>query len=166
MKQMEVFEKTIGENTFYIKPFPAFVAANISGELAALLTPFVSSIAAIVGKSGRDSIMDVDIEDAIPILTNSFSSLSGDKCERLIKRLLIDHKNISVESDITDRQVSLLTLDIANEVFCGDVQDMYILCYEVIKLNFKGFFSKIGDRFGGLIALAQKTAPTISSMEN
>ena len=39
MKQMEVTEKQIGESTFYIKPFPAFTAVNISGELAAILSP-------------------------------------------------------------------------------------------------------------------------------
>ena len=38
MKQMEVTEKQIGESTFYIKPFPAFTAVNISGELAAILS--------------------------------------------------------------------------------------------------------------------------------
>ena len=30
MKQQETTQKTIGENTFYIRPFPAFRAANIS----------------------------------------------------------------------------------------------------------------------------------------
>ena len=29
MKQMEVTKKEIGENTFYIKPFPAFVLSLI-----------------------------------------------------------------------------------------------------------------------------------------
>ena len=33
MKQQETTQKTIGENKFYIRPFPAFRAANISGEL-------------------------------------------------------------------------------------------------------------------------------------
>ena len=37
MKQMEVTEKKIGDNTFYIKPFPAFVAVNISGDLASVV---------------------------------------------------------------------------------------------------------------------------------
>lgn len=39
MKQMEITKKEIGENTFYIKPFPAFVAVNISGELVSVLSP-------------------------------------------------------------------------------------------------------------------------------
>lgn len=175
MKQMEVTEKKIGDNTFYIKPFPAFVAVNISGELASVVTPLLGGIAALVGgKVGEDgtsdgaekNIMDVDVEDALPVLTSAFSSISGDKFERLMKKLLIDNKNISVESEATDGEVKLLTYDLANEVFCGDVQDMYILCFEVIRLNFKGFFSKIGDRFGDLKGILQTKAPGTQSMEN
>ena len=39
MKQLESREVTIGENKFYIRPMPAFKAANISGELANLVMP-------------------------------------------------------------------------------------------------------------------------------
>ena len=175
MKQMEVAEKKIGENTFYIKPFPAFVAVNISGELASVVTPLLGGIAALVGgkvgdggsaDGGDKNIMDVDVEDAMPVLTSAFSSISGDKFERLMKKLLVDHKNISVVCEATDGKVEPLNYDLANEVFCGDVQDMYILCFEVIRLNFKGFFSKIGDRFGDLKGILQMKAPGTQSMEN
>ena len=44
LKQMEVIEKKIGDNTFYIKKFPAFTAVNISGELAAVLAPFIGGV--------------------------------------------------------------------------------------------------------------------------
>ena len=55
MKQMEVTEKKIGDNTFYIKPFPAFVAVNISGDLASVVTPLLGGVAALVGgKVGED----------------------------------------------------------------------------------------------------------------
>ena len=42
MRRMQTIEKVIGENTFYIRPFGAFAAANISGELAALLSPILA----------------------------------------------------------------------------------------------------------------------------
>lgn len=175
MKQMEVTEKTIGENTFYLKPFPAFTAVNISGELAAILTPMLGSLVALVGGSSNgeksteekaESVMDIDVEDALPVLSNAFSSLSGDKFERLMKKLLIDHKNISVECEATDGKVKPLTMELANEVFCGDVQDMYILCFEVIKLNFSGFFKKLGAQFGNLQGLLQKKTPSTDDGEN
>ena len=110
--------------------------------------------------------MDVQVEDALPAVTQAFSSISGDKFERLMKKLLIDHKNISVEGESTEGEPKLLTLDLANEVFCGEVQDMYILCFEVIRLNFKGFFSKISTQFGDLTSLVQKKVQGTQSMEN
>lgn len=173
MKQMEVTVKKIGDSTFYIKPFPAFVAVNISGDLASVLSPLLGGVAALVGSSnGKEdsedkpkNIMDVDVEDALPALTSAFSSISGDKFERLMKKLLINSQNISVECEATDGKVKLLDYDLANEVFCGDVQDMYILCFEVIRLNFRGFFEKIGTQFGSLKELLQKKDPNTESGE-
>ena len=164
MKQMEVTEKKIGDSTFYIKPFPAFVAVNISGELASVLSPLLGGVAALVGSGNGEegsedkpkNIMDVDVEDALPALTSAFSSISGDKFERLMKK---------VECEATGGEVKLLDYDLANEVFCGDVQDMYILCFEVICLNFKGFFKKIGVQFGSLKELLQKQAPSTKNGE-
>ena len=87
LKQMEVIEKKIGDNTFYIKKFPAFTAVNISGELAAVLAPFIGGVAAVAGKGNAEAesgdnpvnILDTDIEDAMPVFTQAFSNLSGDK---------------------------------------------------------------------------------------
>ena len=177
MKQMEVTMKTIGENTFYLKPFPAFVAVNISGELSSMLAPVVGSIAALAGSDksitdlddgavSAENIMDADIEKALPIFSQAFSKLSGDKMERIIKKLLVDHKNISVESEATEGKVSILTYELANEVFCGDIQDMIVLCFEVIKLNFGGFFKKLGVQFGSLKKSAQAATPSGSDGES
>ena len=80
------------------------------------MTPLLGGVAALVGgKVGEDgssagtekNIMDVDVEDALPVLTSAFSSISGDKFERLMKKLLIDNKNISVESEATDGEIDI-----------------------------------------------------------
>lgn len=165
MKQMEVTEKKIGENTFYIKPFPAFTAVNLSGELAAIITPLLASVAPFFGNAAGDTsadLMDKNVEDLAPALSGAFSNLSGEKFEKLMRKLLIDHNNISVECAATDGDVKVLTYDLANEVFCGDVQDMYVLCFHVIRMNFGGFFKKLGARFGNLQGLLQ----TVSSKVN
>lgn len=174
MKRMERTEKVIGENTFYIVPFAAFTATNISAELTAVLSPMLGSMGAMVGNIDAESamraasqpslnagneaeedrsvtvfdIMNMDMEKVMPALASAFGSLSGDRLERLMRRLLVDNKNISVEGEITDGRIVTLDKDLADEVFCGDIQDMFILCYEVIKVNFSGFFKKLGDRFG------------------
>ena len=167
MKQLEVTQKQIGEATFYIKPFPAFTAANISGELANVIAPIFGGIAtAMGGNTKADDIMNLDIDEAMPAISSAFSGLSGEKFERLMKKLLIDSKNVSCECEATDGETKLLTYDLANEVFCGEVQDMYILCFEVIRLNFKGFFKKLGARFGNLQGLFQATVPSATNGES
>lgn len=157
MKRMETTEKVIGENTFYIRPFSAFTAANISAELTSVLSPMVGSVGAMIGKvdasSVEDSvdladIMNLDIEKALPALAAAFGSLSGDRMEKLMLRLLVDNKNIAVEGEATDGRTVQLSKDLADEVFCGEVQDMFILCYEVIKVNYGNFFKKLVARFG------------------
>ena len=45
----------------------------------------------------------------------------------------------------------------SNEVFCEDVQDMFLLAFEVIRTNYNGFFKKLGGRFGSLIEGLTKT---------
>ena len=52
----------------------------------------------------------------------------------------------------------MLTEDLANEVFCEDVQDMFLLAFEVIRTNYNGFFKKLGGRFGSLVGDLMKTA--------
>ena len=176
MKRMETTEKVIGENTFYIRPFAAFTAANISGEVIAVLSPVPGGLAPLFGNMEKGeakkaekgesaaaaNLMDMDIEEALPSSTDALGNISGDKVEHLMKRLLVDTGNISVEGPDTDGSVKVLDRDLADEVFCGEIQDMLILCFEVIKLNFKGFFKKLGARSGSLAEQLRRTVTPTS----
>lgn len=170
MKQLESREVTVGENIFYIRPLPAFKAANLSGELAALVLPLVTGLTSLIpaGTSAENmgnGLFDIDVKDAGPAISAAFSSLSGDKIEAILKHLLIAGKNISVE--IPGERVQILTEDVANEVFCEDVQDMFILAFEVIRTNYNGFFKKLGGRFGPVVeALKQTVTPSQTSTES
>lgn len=150
MKQLETRKVTIGENNFYIRPFPAFKAANMSGELASLVLPLISGMAPLlssVDTSKPDNgLLDLKIEDAAPAISGAFATLSGDRIEAILKHLLIAGNNISVEQP--EQQACMLTEDLANEIFCEDVQDMFLLAFEVIRSNYNGFFKRLGNRFG------------------
>ena len=140
MKQHETTEKKIGENTFYIRPFAAFTAANISGELIAMLAPAVAGLAPLA-MSASDSNAEPDIMNLdVASFSGAISGLSGDKVENLLKKLLTKHGNVSVE---TEDGVKRLDNDLANEIFCGSAQDMFVLAVDVINVNFEGFFKKI-----------------------
>ena len=170
MRRMQTIEKVIGENTFYIRPFGAFAAANISGELAALLSPILAGIAPLFGSldtgdngsEAEANPLDMDIEEAMPAISSALSTISGDKVERMMRRLLIDQQNISVQGEDTDGNTVILDKDLADEVFCGE---LFILCYEVIKLNFKGFFKRVGIQSGSLIDKLRKGTPTSENGE-
>ena len=77
--------------------------------------------------------------------------------EAILKHLLIAGKNIAFETPEDDK-AKVLTEDIANELFCEDVQDMFLLAFEVIRTNYNGFFKKLGSRFWPLIEAMTKTA--------
>lgn len=170
MKQLESREVTVGENIFYIRPLPAFKAANLSGELAALVLPLVTGLTTLIpagttAENMGNGLFDIDVKDAGPAISAAFSSLSGDKIEAILKHLLIAGKNISVE--VPGERVQILTEDLANEVFCEDVQDMFILAFEVIRTNYNGFFKKLGGRFGPVVeALKQTVTPSQTSTES
>lgn len=192
MKRFERTEKVIGENTFYIAPFAAFTAANISVELTAILSPMIGSMGAVVGEIDMadamraanqpsfdtenaatedggiavEDIMNADMEKLLPALARAFGSLSGDKFERLMRRLLVDNKNISVQGEATGGRTVLLDKDLADEVFCGEIQDMLILCYEVVKVNFSGFFKKLGAQFGRQLRAMSAQEPIAAGSAN
>ena len=149
MKQFTPVVKKIGDNTFYIRPFPAFTAANMTGDLANIATPALAAIAPLALKVKDKKVtdlMDADISEVAPALSGAFAGLSGDELERLCKKLLTDHNNISVSQE--GGEAKPLTEDLANEIFCGDTQDMFILMWQVVSINFNGFFKKLAARFG------------------
>lgn len=151
MKQLETRSVTIGENTFYIRPLPAFTAARMSGELASFILPLLAGLAPMLGGENTDkSLFDIDIGEAGPKIADAFSVISGNKLEAVLKHLLIEGKTVSVENPET-RTAQLLTEDVANELFCEEVQDMFILAFEVIRSNYNGFFKKLEARFGPVI---------------
>lgn len=155
MKRMETKQFVIGENTFYVVPFAAFVAASIGGELTALLVPVAASIIPALGTAqtgeedpdnGDKNFLDTDISDVLPALANAATGLSGDKIEHIMVRLLIESGNVSVQGEATNGTVTKLTKDLADEIFCMDIQDMLVLCYEVAKMNFGGMFGKFAEK--------------------
>lgn len=85
---------------------------------------------------------------------------------RLVNQVIINKQNITVDHPET-KETMRLTEDLADEIFCGEPQDMFILAFEVIRFNFNGFFSKLGSRFGGavekLMGLAETSPNTGSS---
>ena len=154
LRQMESKKVRVGDNDFYIKPFPAFKASNLTGELASVLAPLFGAIAPLFAgmDRGTESIMDMDAEKVGEMMANGMFgniNISGDKIETLMKKLLLGGNIvIEYEDENGDPQQEVLDKDLADEVFCGNVQDMFVLCVHVIKLNFNGFFARLANLSG------------------
>lgn len=161
-KRTEATAVTIGGNHFHIFPFPAFKAANLSGELVAVVAPMIASIAPLLG-DGK-GVSNMEIEKAAPEIGAAFNSLSGDKVEVLLKKLLIAYQNISVTLEGNDAQ--WLTEDLVNELFCGNAQDMFVLAFHVIKVNYSGFFGKFSSQFGKVEDMLLTKEKTSADLEN
>ncbi|MCI9180546.1 MAG: hypothetical protein HFG50_11185 [Lachnospiraceae bacterium] len=162
MKQMEPTAVMVGGMKFYITPFPAFKAANISGELASVLAPLLGSLFSLVGsmKEAGKNVMDIDIDsidaDKAAEAVMNCPLISGDKLEALMRKLLLGgHIVVRVTNDEGESEAQRLDMDLANELFCGEIQEMFVLCFHVIKLNYKGFFRRFADLSGKLRSAAE-----------
>lgn len=167
MAYREPTQKQIGEYVFYIYPFSAFKAANISGELVSLISPIlVSILPSVVNKDndddGDESLLDMDISAAMPSIMQACSTLDGDKVEHMMRLLLTQNRNISFEHE-QERRVKWLSEDDMDELFCGSIEDMFVLAVEVIKINFKGFFKRLGSLSGNPAELLSKMQKPIST---
>ena len=141
LKQMVVEPVEIAGVKYYILPFPAFKSANVSGELASVLGPVLGVFTPLLGE--QKNIMDVDANKAASAMANV--QISGSNIERLMRQLLLGgHISFEIEGESAEE----LTEDAVNELFCGDVQNMFVLCFHVIKLNFNGFFKRFTDLSG------------------
>ena len=153
LKRTDKIKKTIGDYDFYISKFGAFKSANLSGELLRLFTPILASAVPTLAsllKEDTDNILDRELDSFAPAFAGAFNNLSGKEIELLMRKLLIEEQNISfVPKGCMDvNQCQILTMDDADEIFCGDVQDMYLLAIAVIQENYKGFFSKLASQYG------------------
>lgn len=159
MKQMDVTMKKINGVKFYIKPFPAFTSARISGELSAVLAPMLGELAPMFGSTDMSNMNGVDAEDimntdmdaVLPALANALAQLDGDKFEHLCRQVLVAHNNISFENE--EGETERLDDDAVNEIFCADLVGMIKLGWEVVKINYGGFFKSLAPLSGSLQGL-------------
>ena len=160
MKQFDPKDVIVSGHQFHIFPFPAFKAANLSGELAQIAVPLLTAITALPSGGEGENPLDRDLSELTPALASAFDSLSGDKVESLLKKLLTQSQNVSI--DLENGETVVLTEDLVNEVFCCDIIGIYQLAFEVIRTNFGGFFEKLGNLSG---SVTEKVAPLMKAVK-
>ncbi len=160
IKQMEPTKIMIGEVEFAIYPFGAMQAANLSGELGKFFGPMIAGLAPLVLGDSDSDVLSADLKDVMPFVTTAFSTLDGDNVEKLLRKLLITGKNVSCQYREDNGEVvqSVLNQELIDSIFCKNIDGLYRLAYEVINVNFSGFFKKLLAQSG-----AQNLKETILS---
>lgn len=165
-RQMEPHKVAIGQVEYAIYPFSAFDAAEISGDLANFLSPLVAGIVPVIGvvansTLGEDAseakaqraiaaLLEEDVQSYVPVIMTTLKAVDGNSLKVILKKLLVEYKNIACEYRDENGKVvqTVLTEDVANQVFVGGLDEMVMLAIEVVKVNFSGFFRKLLARFG------------------
>lgn len=146
MADFKPVRKEIGGYTFYIRPMGAMKCAAMSGELAAVVVPLMAALLPLAGGDNQE----IDIVKATPAIASAFSSLSGEKLQKLIYTLLVEDRTIGVEGPGINGATMMdeKTMDM---VFAGNAQNMFILAFYVINTNFGDFFGSLGTQYGNVI---------------
>ena len=138
----EVHIKSVEDATFYVQAFNPFGAIKILGDLQNIIAPIMGGVVGQQGEEGENAKLGISVE---AICKGLHDYVDGDNLLRVIKMLINpDFISVSIEGG----QPKRLTDDLVNLVFAGRTQGLFELCYEVIKINYDGFFTIFGDLFG------------------
>ena len=163
-------EEIIGEYKFYIRYFGAWTAQRIGLKFKDVLAKAAAAaaleIAETLKNTDTENVFDVEVNaDLIPALIKILGELDVKTLEDLTMEIIINHKNVAyVHNDNIGMEPKELKYDTADQIFSGDLQDMYILIACVIKANYKNFLDRLGTRFGGLSEIIQNV--TINNTAN
>lgn len=158
LRQTEPTMVTLLEHEFYIFPFPAFKASNVLGDLTGFLLP---TLAQVLPAAMMEDVFDKPLEEIAPLVGKGLQGISGDAVEKLLKKLLTQ-KNISVELE-GEETPQYLTESLADSIFCGNAQELFVLAYHVIRINFAGFFDKLASLSGKVMGEILKTSNNTES---
>ncbi len=143
---------TIGDINYAIYPFGAMTAAGVSGDLAKFIGPLIAGLLPLSGggDGSLDALLKTDVTKLAPLVSSSLVTLDGNNVQKILKELLVDYGNVVCEyrDDRGDLVRNRLTSDIADDIFIGSLEDMVRLAIEVVKFNFKGFFTKLTTQSG------------------
>ena len=146
LKQLEPVEETIGEYKFYIRPFPALKAVNLTGELTSMLVPIFSALVPLVDEDTK--LEDVDVGKAAEALAKSIS-IDGNKLEKMIQKFLLGgHIAVELENEEGESEGYKLDMGLLNEICLFYVFMSFALIFLVFSGNSPPNLGKSGRRCG------------------
>ena len=157
MKQ-KTTEIKIDDNVFYIQRLDPLSAIDLMVEVKDIFAGVADdSVGVLVDLATKydGNIFDANSSTAIiPILIKAIKRLDKETVRWLINELLFKSKKVSFKFD-GKGQAEPLDNDSLNTIFDDELQNIFILCAYVLKVNFGSFFGKLPTLFGDLMAEAK-----------
>lgn len=153
--RFDVKNKKIGENTFYVRPLPPLTALRLYGDLQKTLT--ASLRGGLTTKGESDSITETLLNSDINIgniIAQLGANFNGEVLTQFTERLL-DKDYVSVKPK-GETEAVVLDEQMVNELFTGNILEMFKLEFFVIEVNFGDFFDLIPNLSGLQKRLATK----------
>lgn len=142
---LNIKEKEINGNTYYVRPFPPLDGLALWGDLQFIVT---SAMGKAVDSDGTD-LLDANINLGA-VIAGIGSNLKGNKLVEMAKRI-IHEDYVSVKRSNMDTPVRL-DKNAFNELFTGQLTTLFKLMSFVLEVNFADFL----EDAPGLIGLLKK----------
>lgn len=157
LASFEVKEKKIGDNTFYVRPFPVLQALELLGDLQAVFTTGLEKFD-VKDDAQKDGAPKSFLEKNVTLgaaIAGIGENLKGPALVGFAKRLL-DPEYVSVKRAGAAEPVRLTT-DVYNNIFSGRLKQLIELLYFiVIDVNFADFFELVPSHIGSLMNIAKE----------
>lgn len=151
LANVDVKEKEIGGNTYYVRPFAPFKSLELLGDLQAVITSSFGSAVGTQGEGEEDggksitSMLEQNI-DVGAIIAGIGKNLKGPALVSFANRI-IDKEYVSIKRS-TDESPVKFDKNISDNVFSGRLTSMFALMHFVLEVNYADFFENIPDLTG------------------
>lgn len=151
---IDVTEFTQGDYTFYIRPMEPFKSLDLLGDLQKTILP---TIGAALGKVDDETKKEeitfanmlnqkIDIKAAFDTFAQD---MNGTKLKNYMERILdLNYISYSKYGSSDAKKMDKAAL---LEIYTGNIKNMFGLAWEVLKVNYKDFFSTLPTQFGEAI---------------
>ena len=145
--KFEVKNRKIGANTFYVRAFPPLQGLKLYGDLQKAITAALKGGLTSNGETEnmKEALLGAQINIGA-ILAQLGESFNGEVLAQFSERLL-DAEYVSVKIK-GETEAVMLTEDVINELFTGNLVEMLKLEKFIIEVNFGDFFALIPNLSG------------------
>lgn len=148
---LNIKEKEINGNMYYVRPFPPLEALGLLGDLQVIVS---SGIGKAVDEDGNNTnVLDKNINVGA-VIAGIGQNLKGSKLVEMAQRI-VNQDYVSVKCVDADDAVRL-DKKVFNNLFTGQLKTLFKVMYFVLEVNYADFFEDVPDLTGLLKKLQEK----------